>query len=179
LTPTDTRTAPPTRTGTVTRTATPTRTPSSTRSVPPLTATSSALAARSATAVQETAQLHGVAERNRELEAELLAVRQELAALKQRSGATVVATRNAADCPEEVRHELARLSAAIEILQRRNLNVPVENTPVAPPGSSPPDNHVLSPLAVFLGMAGIVVGSWLGSRYVRKQERSRRSRLRF
>ena len=34
-------------------------------------------------------------------------------------------------------------------------------------------------VAVLLGVSGIVIGSWLGSRYVRKQERSRRSRLRF
>jgi len=141
-------------------------------------ASATAQALRTVTAEHEVAELHGAAQKARELEAEVLALRQELAALKQRCEGPAAAPTGAPNCPAEIRQELERLAIAVEGLQRKNLPVPAEEPKAALPGAEA-DNHVISPLAVFLGVLGIVLGTWLGSRYVRKQERSRRSRLRF
>jgi hypothetical protein len=143
-----------------------------------LTITATAAAERTATAEHEARVIRSATERNRELEAEVLALRQELAAWKQRSKPEPSAN-GAANCPEDLRAELSRLTAAVEVLQRRSLvDLPAQQGP-APTAFADPVSHAVSPLAVFLGATGIFVGWFLGSRYARRLERSRRSRLRF
>jgi hypothetical protein len=122
--------------------------------------------------------MRSAAERSRELEAEVLALRQELAALKQRTGSPAP-SEGTASCPEELRAELARLTAAVEVLQRRNIFPPSSDasTQAPLPASLDTGTHAVSPLAVFFGAGGIFLGWILGSRYARRQERSRRLRF--
>jgi len=83
--------------------------------------------------------------------------------------------------PPDLAHELARLTAAVEAIEKRlgivSALIPLEPTPTPVPAKS--DEGVLSPVAIFLGFVGILIGWGLGSSYARRQERSRRSRLRF
>lgn len=105
-------------------------------------------------------------------------MRQELAALRQRTGSPG-ATDGVASCPDELRTELARLTAAVEVMQRRNiLGPPSDSGGAAPlPATLDTGTHAISPLVVFFGAGGIFLGWLLGSRYARKQERNRRLRF--
>lgn len=126
-------------------------------------------------------ELAALQERNRDLELEVIELRQLLAEVRQAADLPMaVASGGVPSCPEEVRHELTRLAAAIDLLQQRRVVEGVEGTaPVSAPTRQDPDGHALSPMAVFLGALGTFVGWWLGSRHARRQERSRRSRLRL
>jgi hypothetical protein len=123
-------------------------------------------------------------QRSGELEAEITALRRELADLRSHGNSIPVAAAALPDgCSEHVRTEIARLAVAVENLQRR-LNgdgiVSQERvTGAAAVSATATDSHVVSPLAVFLGAVGLVFGWGLGSSYVRRRDRSRRSRLRF
>lgn len=191
LTPTlkATRTPVPTRTRTPTRSSTPTRSPSPTRSLSPTrtptgtpsaitipsvgSTTSSRVAASPAVGLAEH---EGTAQRLHELEAELLATRQELAMCRQQSPHPSLAS-----CPQELREELARLRSLIE-RERRSIDSITSLTEpdgaVGKAENSPVDNHVVTPLAVFLGTFGLLIGWFSGVRYGRRRERMRRWQLR-
>lgn len=185
-----TRTLKPTRTATPSRTPPATRTPSATRSP---TKTASPLAGTT-TRVLSAPALPGVdttptgsptgqtplghPDRSEgstvpAWEAELLALKQELVSCRQQNSQTPTLT----SCPEEIQRELVRLRELLEANPRtRSLHLPPNPEPVEP---ATYDRHAISPIAVFLGTVGLIVGWWGGSRYARRQERARRSRLRF
>ncbi|MCX8072515.1 MAG: SH3 domain-containing protein [Candidatus Binatia bacterium] len=190
-TPRATRTPFPTRTLTATRTITPTRSPSLTRTAPPTrtpspTVTSPAVGNITPTAPatqatrRETATPTVIGEALQqlsELEAELLATRQQLAACRQQNPSSSLAT-----CPQELREELLRLRALIE---QRNAGTELMHQDgggnaggTGSPAASA-DNHVVTPLAVLLGSVGFMLGWFGGSRYARRAERRRIGRLRF
>ena len=81
---------------------------------------------------------------------------------------------------EQVRMELARLTNAVEHIERR-LDAASNRVddPQFPPAAGADSSRNPSPIAVFLGMVGVIIGWVLGSSYARRQERSRRSRLRL
>jgi SH3 domain protein len=129
------------------------------------------------------AELRTAAERNKSLDAEVSTLQQELAALKA-GGAAAPALAAGADAgalsTEKLQTELARLAGAVEGLQHR-----FDARPMSEPGlptttvfgEDPPP--LISAAAVLLGMVGILVGWFLGGVFGRKQERGRRSRIRF
>ncbi len=123
------------------------------------------------------AALQAATERNKSLETELQNLRQELTDLKSRAQATPALPPNAVSPPMEQLHtELTRLTAAVEQLQRRLDTQPVADpAPSSLDGSSPP----VSATSVLFAMIGILVGWLVGGTYGRKQERGRRSRIRF
>jgi len=130
-------------------------------------------------APQESAALRGLNEQNKALGAEIRRLQDELAAIKNRPDPTLAPAPPAAD-NEKLQPELARLTSAVEALQRRLDSAPA-NEVGAPLSSSPIDGtaHVLSPTALLLGISGLVVGWLMGRAYGRRQERTRRSRVRF
>jgi hypothetical protein len=87
-----------------------------------------------------------------------------------------------ASCPEELREELLRLRAALE-REKRTSGLAAGGGAVPGDGNATvmqdADNHVLTPLTVFLTIAGLVVGWLSGTRYQRRVEQRRRWRLRF
>jgi hypothetical protein len=123
------------------------------------------------------ADLRGAGERNKALEAEIHGLQQQVAELKSRpepaSAAAVAGT-------EHVQTELARLAAAVEGMQRR-LDARPAGDAAAPMTTVLGDEpaSVVSAGAVLLGMFGVLVGWFLGGAVGRKQERGRRSRIRF
>ena len=123
------------------------------------------------------AALQAATERNKSLEAELQNLRQELADLKSRAPATPAAPLIAVTpATEQLRTELTRLAAAVEALQRRlDTQAVADPAPSSLDGSSPP----VSATSVLFAMIGILVGWLVGGTYSRKQERGRRSRIRF
>ena len=188
---TSTRTVTPTRTVRVTRTPTASRTPSATRTPSPtrtegathtprpgttVTAATVPVSTAAATAGTPT-PVAEPADQIRILEAELLATRQELASCRQQSSAPPLAS-----CPEELREELLRLRAALE-REKRTSGLAAGGGAVPGDGNATvmqdADNHVLTPLTVFLTIAGLVVGWLSGTRYQRRVEQRRRWRLRF
>lgn len=73
--------------------------------------------------------------------------------------------------------EVRRLSDSVTALQRRiEENEPIANGFAA---SGADDGSSVSGGAILLGLLGVGVGWYLGSRYGRAQERGRRSRIRF
>ncbi len=187
-TPRATRTLPPTGTRTPTRSHTPTRSPTPTRSFSPA-RTPSPTPPRETTPPVGSAAPFGRAtpltvtpsrpdeatQRLHEIEAELLATRQELERCRQQTPGPSLAS-----CPQELREELIRLRSAIE------RKAPADKAPNpfgetasgAPgPANSSVDDHVVTPLAVFLGLVGLAIGWLSGTRYGRRTERMRRWRL--
>jgi hypothetical protein len=76
-----------------------------------------------------------------------------------------------------VQREIERLGEAVEALNRRlDQRFPLPEGGTAPPLES--DNGV-SGGAILLGLAGVIVGWFLGSTYQRNKERGRRSRIRL
>ncbi|GBD26140.1 hypothetical protein HRbin30_01469 [bacterium HR30] len=182
-----TRTPPPTRTSTSTRTHTPTRSPSPTRTTSPtrtptptafagtgIPAGTAATVRSGATVTATPTSVEEATQRLRELEAELLATRQALALCRQQ-------TPSLASCPQELREELVRLRSLLEREPRgddastKSFNE--EAGAPTPPTNSSLDNHVVTPLAVFLGFLGLIIGWFSGTRYGRRSERMRRWRL--
>ena len=177
-----TRTPKPTRTPTLTRSPSPTRTPtptftwSPTRTVPagrPPGASATATASPVAQASPAVTAASPEGSTIPAWEAELLALKQELVMCRQQNNATP----SLASCPDEVKRELARLREILEATPRVH-TVPLAPNP-DPAEAAADDRHAVSPIAVFLGTAGLILGWWGGSRYARRQERARRSRLRF
>jgi len=138
------------------------------------------------TARAESAQLRSLGERNKALEADIRNLQQQVTEWKARAEATPVPVpaptlAPSLTVPDPVQSELARLTAAIEQLQHR-LDGMRSVDDLAPPVAGANDansSHVVSPTAVLLGSLGILLGWLLGSGYGRKQERGRRSRIRF
>lgn len=176
-TPSLTRTPTVTRTTTATRSPTPTRSPVATRTEvsaavehPPGSGSLDVKGTATPAAPASPAATRASVE---ELEAELLAVKQELLVCRQQNSHAPTL----ASCPEEIKVELARLREALEV-RAKAATVPL---PAAPePGSAAAaDQHAVSPLVVFVGTAGLILGWWGGTRYARRRERSRQLRLRF
>jgi SH3-like domain-containing protein len=147
------------------------------------TPTAPAVAAPATTPMAELAALRAAAEHNKDLEAQVRGLQQEVVELKTRAEAThVPAPTTAAACGggDHVPAELTRLSTAVEGLQRRLEARPAADAPASSgDGAGDGGPHILSPSAIFLGMVGVVAGWVLGISYGRKQERGRRSRIRF
>jgi uncharacterized protein YraI len=139
-----------------------------------------------ASATVEAPALAALTERNKSLEAQLHSLQDELAGVK--AHAAMTPTPAAASSPpaagtDQLRVELGRLTASIESLQRRLDAQPAmgplpagSSVPLVPQESAP---HGVSPTAVLMTLAGILVGWLLGSGYGRKLDRGRRSRIRF
>ncbi|HXQ21542.1 MAG TPA: SH3 domain-containing protein [Candidatus Acidoferrales bacterium] len=139
----------------------------------------------------EAAPLHAVNERNKALEAEVRSLQQELEAQKSRAEATPVAapaatTPGGATDIEQLKGQLAHLTTAVEGLQRglADARLAAEppaattttTTPATPAEGSP---HSVTSTAILLGVVGLGVGWLMGSAFGRRQERGRRSRVRF
>ena len=123
------------------------------------------------------AALQAATERNKSLEAEVQNLRQQLSELRNRPEATpALPPRDTPAATEQLRADLTRLTAAVEGLQRRLDTQPAAD-PAAPQldGSGPPAWAT----SVLFAMIGILVGWLVGGTYGRKQERGRRSRIRF
>jgi uncharacterized protein YgiM (DUF1202 family) len=126
------------------------------------------------------AALQAATERNKSLEAEVHSLRQELTELQNRSESTPVATANSsATASEQLPAELTRLAAAVEGLQRR-FDARLVMETAATPATAPSDDDAptVSAVSVLFAMIGILVGWFVGT-YGRKQERGRRTRVRF
>jgi SH3 domain-containing protein len=141
------------------------------------------VATATASATVEAPALAALTERNKSLEAQLHSLQDELAGMKAR--AAMAPTPAAASSPgtDQLHAELGRLTASIESLQRRLDAQPAmgplpagSSVPIVPQESPP---HGVSPTAVLMTLAGILVGWLLGSGYGRKLDRGRRSRIRF
>ncbi|GIW43836.1 MAG: hypothetical protein KatS3mg077_1118 [Candidatus Binatia bacterium] len=180
-TPRPTRSPTPTRTLTATRSPSPTRTSSPTRTAAmpgarteapietPLKSAPSASPSPTGIGVYDATQ-----EKIRDIEAELLATRQELASCRQQN-----ASASLSSCPHELREELMRLRAAIERDRSgEGVTAALSDTP-QDVGQASSDNHVITPFMVFLAVFGFVIGWIGGSRYTRRVEQRRRWRLRF
>jgi uncharacterized protein YraI len=138
------------------------------------------------------AALATLEERNRDLEAEIQRLRDNLAAAEARAAATPVATlAPTAGIPatsepgnltgsEPLQAELHRLTALVEALQTRldeRTPDPAPPLPLGAPFQEPP--RAVSPAAVLLGIGGLGVGWIMGSMLGRREDRGRRSRVRF
>jgi len=137
-----------------------------------------------AAGASEAAALRAATERNKNLEAQVHGLQQELADQKTRAEATPACAAASTPMPggpaaEQLHSELARLTVAVENMQRRLDVLPVTEVPSANAGSGDGSSHLLSPGAVLLGMLGVLAGWLFGSSYGRRQERGRRSRIRF
>ncbi len=145
-------------------------------------------------ATPDRAALAALEERNRELEAEIQRLRDDLAAAEAGAAATpgpVVTLAPAAGTPaasepgnlsggEPLQAELRRLTALVEALQTRLDERPPDPAPPLPLGApfqEPP--RAVSPAAVLLGIGGLGVGWIMGSMLGRREDRSRRPRVRF
>lgn len=152
------------------------------RAAPTPTATPSGLPPTATPRASESTALRTPNERNPSLETDVRSLREEVATLKSRAEATPAAAPVAAAAveTEQLRSDLKRLSTAVEGLQRRLDARPMTegSLPIAavPAEGSPP---VVSPMAILLGGVGLSVGWLVGSAYSRRQERGRRSRIRF
>jgi hypothetical protein len=139
----------------------------------------------------EPAPVRAVTERNKALEAEVRNLQQELEAQKSRADATpvpapVATTPVGTTDIEQLKGQLARLTTAVEGLQRglADARLAAEppaattttTTPATPADGSP---HSVSSTAILLGVVGLGVGWLMGSAFGRRQERGRRSRVRF
>jgi hypothetical protein len=135
----------------------------------------------SAAAESGEAALRSLTDRNQSLESEVQSLHEELAALKARAEtpAPVPAGPVAADA-EQLSVDLKRLTAAVEGLQHR-----IDSWPM-PEGTLPMVSTKaagtpagVSPMAILLGGVGLSVGWLVGTAYSRRQDRGRRSRIRF
>jgi hypothetical protein len=118
-------------------------------------------------------------EQNKALEAEVNSLRQELAELQNRRDATPVpAATPTPPIPEQWHAELARLATAVEGLQRR-IDARAAGDGVAQISPVDGGGHTVSATSMLFGMIGILVGWLIGGTFGRKQERGRRSRIRF
>lgn len=155
-------------------------------------------AAKPQPAAAESSALRAASERNKALEAELNKLQQRMAELKSRSEAAlapvvvtaapvvptaVTPTPASMAAPaagtEQLQAEIRRLTAVVEALQHRlDTRPPVEGVPppVMPIEATP---HSFSSGALAFGVIGVAIGWLAGSTLGRKQDRSRRSRIRF
>lgn len=153
------------------------------KAAPTPTAASSTMAPTAPSVGSESAAVHTLTERNQSLENEVRGLRDELTTLKSRAGATPAlappVAAPAADT-EQLRSELKRLTTAVEGLQRRMDTSPTTEGAL-PMATVPADgiSPVVSPLAILLGGVGLSIGWLVGSTYSRRQDRGRRSRVRF
>jgi uncharacterized protein YraI len=135
-------------------------------------------------------------EQNKALAEEVEQLKRDLAAERARSGAQPTAAPGVtAANAQELSTQFARLTAAVEELQRRfdagrplTAGQPAAGQPAAGlpdesarrvfplPETAP---QVISPAAVLLAVVGVVAGWLMGSAYSRRQERTRRTRVRF
>jgi len=196
-----TRTLPPSPTRTSTHSPAPSRTPSETRT-PSVTrtvkATRTPTIAPTVTTTptwtvtptsREPVAMRTANQRSRDLEAEIASLKQDLADEKGKhkasGGSDNTAVAPAVDgCSDQVRTELARLAVAVESLQHRTSGISEPSPEISsavptPQSTTPTEAHLFPPVAIALGFAGIVIGWGLGSSHARRQERSRRLRLRF
>ncbi|MBI3785700.1 MAG: SH3 domain-containing protein [Deltaproteobacteria bacterium] len=194
-----TRTLPPSATRTSTRTAVPTRTPLATRTpawtntargtttptiAPSVTGSPSASVAP---ASREALSARTVGQSGRDLEAEIVALKRELAEEKalRRTPESAAVVAAVDGCSDQVRTELARLAVAVESMQHRMNGIPgpapdvVAAVPGAAPNATPTDSHFFPPIAIALGVLGFAIGLAIGRSHALRQERSRRLRLRF
>ena len=133
----------------------------------------------------ESATLRPLQERNPALEAEARGLRQELEALKNRVEPTLAPLPTAGSTGAEVeqlRAQIARLTTAVEGLQRGLADTRSASEPQVAVSTSPSNDgapHTVSPTALLLGAAGLGAGWLMGGAFGRRQERGRRSRIRF
>ncbi len=153
-------------------------------------ATPAAPAAGAAPARSETAAFRAVNERNKALEAEVRSLQQELEAIKSRPETTPAAA-PAAVTPAgstdvaQLQGQLARLTTAVEGLQRGLADTRLAAEPAAgtttstTPTTSEGAPHSVSSTAILVGVLALGLGWLMGSAFGRRQERGRRSRVRF
>jgi uncharacterized protein YgiM (DUF1202 family) len=129
----------------------------------------------------ETAAL---TERSKTLEADVHTAREEIAELKK-PPLSAAAAQAGTPAPQregdELRGELVRLTAAVEALQG-HLGAGAATGSGAShdrPVDGARDDGLVSSVSIVLGLLGIVVGWFLGGTFGRKQDRSRRGRIRF
>jgi len=134
-------------------------------------------------ATSDAPSLRALSERNKALDAEIQSLQAQLSDVSAR--ATAAPTPAPSPGPttggaDQLRGDLSRLTVAVETLQRRLDAAPANESPMSsPPGPMDGAPRALSSAAVVLGVLGLLVGWLLGSRYGRRQERGRRSRVRF
>jgi hypothetical protein len=118
-------------------------------------------------------------ERNKALEAEVDSLRQELADSQNRREPTPMPAANPAPpIPEQWHAELARLTTAVEGLQRR-IDARAAGDDAVPITPMDGGGHTVSAMSMLFGMIGILVGWLIGGTFGRKQDRGRRTRIRF
>jgi hypothetical protein len=133
----------------------------------------------------EPAAVRSLREENAALAAQLRSVQDELNTLK--SGPELTAGAASPPTPqlvtaipdaEQLHKEIGRLSAAIDGLNRRlDANPASDAMPITDVPTEMP--HVVSTATLVLAGIGIFFGWVMGSAYGRRQERGRRSRVRF
>ncbi len=117
-------------------------------------------------------------ERNKALAGEVASLRQELADLQNRCESAPAPTANPAPPVPEWHAEITRLATAVEGLERR-IDARASGGDAAPATPADGGGHGVSATAMLFAMIGILVGWLIGGTYGRKQERGRRSRIRF
>jgi len=131
----------------------------------------------------EAAALHQLTEENKSLTAQISQLQEELVALKARAEPTPASVPTGAPAPldvEKLHADLARLTAAVEQLEKR-LEVEPPRVNVSPLPSLPADGpvRVVTSTTILLAAIGLCVGWLLGNAYGRRQERARRPRVRL
>ncbi len=117
-------------------------------------------------------------ERNKALVGEVASLRQELADLRNRCESAPAPTANPAPPVPEWQPEITRLATAVEGLERR-IDARASGGDAIPVAPADGGGHGVSATAMLFAMIGILVGWLIGGTYGRKQERGRRSRIRF
>jgi len=115
-------------------------------------------------------------DRVKSLETDLQSTQQELTQLRTRP--TVADVHSTTPPGAELRSDIERLTVAVETLQNRlnSVTSPIGATASAEGG---PASDAVSATTVLLGLVGVIVGWGLSGAFGRKQDRSRRSRIRF
>jgi uncharacterized protein YgiM (DUF1202 family) len=131
----------------------------------------------------QAAAVQELTEENKNLTAQVGQLQEELAALKARAEVTptsVATVGPVAVDADKLHTDLARLTAAVEQLQKR-LDVEPPRVNVSPLPNLPVDAsvRVVTSTAILLAAIGLCVGWLLGNAFGRRQERGRRPRVRL
>jgi uncharacterized protein YraI len=129
----------------------------------------------------EAAAVQQLTEENKNLTAQIGQLQEELTALK--AGATPVSVPTAAPAAldvEKLQADLTRLTATVDQLEKR-LQAQPPQLNVSPLPNLPADGpvRVVTSTTILLAAIGLCVGWLLGNAFGRRQERSRRPRVRL
>jgi uncharacterized protein YgiM (DUF1202 family) len=113
-------------------------------------------------------------------EAQLQVAQQELVQLRARPEPTISVSATPGAELAELRAQIVRLTGAVDALQNQLTGTAGGIRPVADTSSgSAGSSETVSATTVLIGLFGVIVGWALGGTFGRKQDRTRRSRIRF